>query len=71
MRFIKKILERGTITIPSDVREALGVDEGDIVEFQILRVVKRGSSITSESTGPLAEPSVVVPRSSNPVRGNA
>ena len=42
MRFIKKILERGTITIPSDVREAVGVEEGDIVEFQIIRVVKRG-----------------------------
>lgn len=44
MRFIKKILERGTITIPSDVREALGVEEGDIVEFQVLRVVKRHGS---------------------------
>jgi AbrB family looped-hinge helix DNA binding protein len=42
MRFIKKILERGTITIPSDVREAVGVEEGDIVEFQIVRIVKRG-----------------------------
>lgn len=41
MRFIKKILERGTVTIPSDVREALGVEEGDIVEFQIVRIVKR------------------------------
>lgn len=44
MRFIKKILERGTITVPSDVREALGVEEGDIVEFQVLRIVKRSDS---------------------------
>lgn len=41
VRFIKKILERGTVTVPSDVREAIGVEEGDIVEFQIIRVVKR------------------------------
>lgn len=41
MRFIKKIVERGNVTIPSDVREALGIDEGDIVEFDIVSIVKR------------------------------
>lgn len=48
LRFIKKILERGTVTVPSDVREAIGVEEGDIVEFQIIRVVKRhGEDVAS------------------------
>lgn len=41
MRFIKRILERGTITVPRDVREALGVDEGDIVEFEIVTIVRK------------------------------
>jgi AbrB family looped-hinge helix DNA binding protein len=54
MRFIKKILERGTVTVPSDVREAIGVEEGDIVEFQIIRVVKRSGE-------PHADPSIGVP----------
>lgn len=53
VRFIKKILERGTVTVPSDVREAIGVEEGDIVEFQIIRVVKRsGEPITDPSPTP-------------------
>lgn len=41
MRFIKKIVERGNVTIPSDVREALDIDEGDIVEFDIVNIVKK------------------------------
>lgn len=63
LRFIKKILERGTVTVPSDVREAMGVEEGDIVEFQILRIVKRGDenpvapSKTPALAGPDAPPS--------------
>lgn len=41
MRFVKKVNERGVVTLPAEVREALGVDEGDIVEFEVLRVVKK------------------------------
>lgn len=41
MRFVKKINERGVVTLPADVREVLGVEEGDIVEFDILGVVKK------------------------------
>lgn len=40
MRFIKKIVERGNMTIPSDVRAALEIDEDDIVEFEIVTIVK-------------------------------
>jgi AbrB family looped-hinge helix DNA binding protein len=56
MRFIKKILERGTITIPSDVREAMGVDEGDIVEFQIVRIVKRSDEPPANASRAAATP---------------
>lgn len=41
MRFVKKVNERGVVTLPAEVREALGVDEGDIVEFDVLGVVKK------------------------------
>lgn len=41
MRFIKRISERGTLTLPSDLREALGVTEGDIVEFEVVGIVKK------------------------------
>jgi AbrB family looped-hinge helix DNA binding protein len=41
MRFIKRISDRGTVTLPSDVREALELQDGDIVEFEIVEIVKR------------------------------
>jgi AbrB family looped-hinge helix DNA binding protein len=41
VRFVRKISDRGVLTIPTDIREALEVEEGDIVEFEVLRVVKK------------------------------
>ena len=41
MRFVRKINERGTLTIPSEVREVLDLKDGDVVDIQILRVVGR------------------------------
>lgn len=50
MRFLRKVNERGVLTLPSEIREALDVGEGDIVEFEVLRVVKKS---TSPSRGPV------------------
>ncbi len=41
MRFIKKVLGRGNITLPTEIRESLDIEEGDIVEFEIHRIIKR------------------------------
>lgn len=41
MRFVKKVNERGVVTLPAEIREALDVVEGDIVEFEVLGVVKK------------------------------
>lgn len=41
MRFVKKISDRGTLTIPSDVREALDLKDGDLVDVHIVGVVGR------------------------------
>jgi AbrB family looped-hinge helix DNA binding protein len=50
MRFVKKISDRGTLTIPSDVREALDLKDGDLVDVHILGVVARRASGTSSPT---------------------
>lgn len=42
MRFVRKVNDRGVLTLPSEVREALDVEDGDIVEFEVLRIVKKG-----------------------------
>lgn len=56
MRFVKKVNERGVLTLPNDIREAMGVEEGDIVEFEILGVVKkRNDKPTIYSASPLPE----------------
>jgi AbrB family looped-hinge helix DNA binding protein len=49
MRFVKKVNERGVLTLPSEVREALGVMEGDIVEFEVLNVIKKRRDDSTES----------------------
>ena len=50
MRFVKKISDRGTLTIPSDVREALDLKDGDLVDVHILGVV--GRRPTAGAAGP-------------------
>lgn len=41
MRFVRKVNDRGVLTLPTEIREALGVEDGDIVEFEVLGVVKK------------------------------
>lgn len=43
MRFIKRVSERGVLTLPTEIREALDVQDGDLVEFEVLRVVKKAN----------------------------
>ncbi len=45
MRFLKRVNDRGTITLPHEVRQVLGVEEGDIVEMEIVRVIKASDRI--------------------------
>lgn len=57
MRFVRKVNDRGVLTLPTEIREALGVEEGDIVEFEVLGVVKKtgrkASRITATDKIPL------------------
>lgn len=54
MRFVRKVNDRGVLTLPSEVREALDVDDGDIVEFEVLRIVKKGRSAKPDAAAPTA-----------------
>jgi len=57
MRFVRKVNDRGVLTLPTEIREALGVEEGDIVEFEVLGVVKKtGRSKSSRSSATEANP---------------
>ena len=47
MRFLRKISDRGVLTIPAEIREALDVQEGDIVEFEFVRIVKKSKATRS------------------------
>lgn len=55
-RFVKRVGERGVVTLPAEVREVLDVDEGDIVEFEVLRVVKKGKKASGTAPTPATEP---------------
>lgn len=52
MRFVRKVNDRGVLTLPSEVREALDVADGDIVEFEVLRIVKKGKATPGAATTP-------------------
>lgn len=41
MRFLRTIGQKGTLTLPSEIRQVLDVKEGDIVEFEVVGVVQR------------------------------
>lgn len=54
MRFLRTVHTRGTMTLPNDIRNALSISEGDIVEFEVVRVVRKSVSAAS----PLPSPQV-------------
>ncbi len=49
MRFLKRVSERGTLTLPPEVREALEVQPGDIVEFEVIGVVRKNNKTVQET----------------------
>lgn len=40
--FTNPVVGDGKVTIPKHIREVLGIERGDLVEVQILRVFKAG-----------------------------
>ena len=59
MRFLRKVGQRGSLTLPSELREVLSIDEGDIVEFEVIGVVRR--SATKRDSFPSPSPNADVP----------
>lgn len=41
MQFAKRIFERGIFTVPEEIREVLDIEQGDLIEFSVLRVMRR------------------------------
>lgn len=57
MRFVKKVNERGTVTLPAEIREVLGVEDGDIVEFEVLGVARKAKPAASKDASASPAPS--------------
>lgn len=51
MRFLRKVVSRGNLTLPSDIREALDIQEGDIVEFAVVGIVRKttGTDVSQQA----------------------
>jgi AbrB family looped-hinge helix DNA binding protein len=45
MRFLRTIGQKGTLTLPSEIRQVLDVQEGDILEFEVVGVVRRKAEV--------------------------
>lgn len=55
MRFVRKVGQRGIMTLPVELREVMEIQDGDIVEFEILGVVRRGPAPTSPAASPIVK----------------
>lgn len=44
MRFTKKVVAQGHVTVPADLRTACGISAGDLVEFAIVGIRRRSAS---------------------------
>lgn len=53
-----KVTEKGQVTIPKDIRDALGIDAGSRVDFE----VRRGTIVLRKRTGPPSRGRQVVER---------
>lgn len=58
MRFVKKVNDRGVVTLPTEIREALDVEDGDLVEFEVLRVVRKANPAARPSISPSPSPAL-------------
>ena len=41
MRFVRRVNERGSVTLPAEIREIMSIQDGDFVEFEIRTIHKR------------------------------
>ena len=55
MRFLRTIGQKGTLTLPSEIRQVLDVHEGDIVEFEVVSVVQRKGAAKASGRAKKAE----------------
>jgi bifunctional DNA-binding transcriptional regulator/antitoxin component of YhaV-PrlF toxin-antitoxin module len=46
MRFVKRVAGNGHVTVPADLRSALTIESGDIIEFEVLGILRTQTSAT-------------------------
>ena len=50
-----KVLQKGKVTIPAEIREALGVEEGDYLTLEL-----RGGQVVISASGTIANPTEAI-----------
>lgn len=48
--FIRKVYERGKVTIPKELRDLYDVKDGDLVKLRIIKVVQAADRLREQST---------------------
>ena len=43
--FVGRLTSNGRVTIPEEIREVLQIQDGDLIEVRIVRVVKRRQEV--------------------------
>lgn len=55
MRFTKRVVGQGHVTVPQDLRSALSIDGGDLVEFEVVGVIRK-AAVKETSPAPVGAP---------------
>lgn len=58
MRFTKRMVTQGHVTIPTDLRNAMEISPGDLVEFQILGIIRKKSTQAPARESRMSTPTV-------------
>lgn len=51
MQATVKVTRNGQVSIPSTIRDVMGIEEGDVVVIDVLSIVKKGLVSSEEGNG--------------------
>jgi len=43
MRAIRKVAKSGQVSLPPEIIEVMGIEPGDIIEYEVIKIVKKAS----------------------------